>query len=272
MPIRSDLALEAADSFISGTKHLDGISLSTYQQGRFKISDVKVSSPAAAKEVGKPIGRYITLESCNTLDCSCSLKEDAMALGCELTSLIGRPKSVLIVGLGNDAVTPDSLGTSVADKIIATRHLETHEQKLRDIFSASVSVIKPGVMGQTGIESCETVKAASDKVKPDLILLIDAFACRAVSRMGSCVQISDSGICPGSGVMNSRAEISEKTTGVKCISLGVPTMCDCKESGMMVTPKNIDKIISHCARLLGYAVNMSLHPKLDINEIELLSE
>lgn len=272
MPQRSDLALEAAQGILTGSEVISGISVSKYLRGGFHISDVKVTSAAAAERLGKPVGRYLTLEAGAALDESVHLKEDAKALSEELGLLVGHPKSVLIAGLGNSHVTPDSLGTATADRIIATRHLESENRELRSLFDCSVSVIKPGVMGSTGMESLETVKAAASVTAPDAIILIDAFACGGVSRMGGCVQISDVGISPGSGVMNSRAEISQTTTGVKCIAIGVATMCDSKETGMMVTPKDIDRLIRHSAKLLAHGINMCLHPKLSFEEIELLSE
>lgn len=272
MPFRSDLALEVADSVLIEQAPISGISVSKYVKGGFAVSDIKISDRFAAEKIGKPLGRYLTLEVKSTLDESGSLKEDAKVLSSEIKRIIGTPKRVLAVGLGNSQVTPDSLGTSAADRIIATRHLDSQSSELRELFGCSVSVIKPGVMGATGLESLETVRAAIGAVKPDLVVLIDAFACGGVSRMGGCVQISDVGISPGSGVMNSRAEISQATTGVKCIAIGVPTMCDSKETGMMVTPKNIDRLIRHSSKLLAYGINMSLHPELDIDEIELLSE
>lgn len=273
MITRSDLALEAADSLLSSDKLPEGVSLKRYVRGAFNVTDVRIFSDCAAESLDKPKGRYLTLETLHSFDTHPGdFAKDSLALADELRSMIGSPKKVLAVGLGNFDVTPDSLGARVADRIIATRHIKENCPELDRMFDASVGVIKTGVMGKTGIESVEMVKAAAELAKPDCIIVCDALACSGVSRLGCAIQLSDTGISPGSGVMNSRKEISKNTVGVPCIAIGVPTMADSKELGMMVTPKNIDRLIFRTSRLISNAVNLCLHPSLTLSEIEVLAE
>ncbi len=272
MSMRSDLTLEAADNLLLNQALPKGVSLKRYLRGGFHVSDCVISSPAAAKRLGKPTGRYITFEAKQPLESSASVARDCLALSEELKSLMGNAERVLVVGLGNSAVTPDSLGPLVADKVLATRHLDREGCEAGDIFNRSVSVLSPGVMGKTGLESLEVIKAAAKITQAEAIILVDALACSGVSRLGCAIQMSNTGICPGSGVMNSRAEISKGTTGVRCIAIGVPTMADSKELGLMVTPKNIDRLICHTARLISGGINICLHPNLSLNEIEILTE
>lgn len=270
---RSDLALEAADSLLTGEKLPDGVSLKSYVRGAFNITDVKIYGDCAAKKLGKSKGRYLTLETRESFDTHPGdFAKDSLALADELRSMIGNPERVLVVGLGNFDVTPDSLGTRVADRIIATRHIMDNYPELDKMFQANVSVLKTGVMGKTGMESAEAVKATAKAVKPDCIIVCDALACSGVSRLGCAIQLTDTGISPGSGVMNSRKEISKRTVGVPCVAIGVPTMADSKELEMMVTPKNIDKLIHRSSRLIANAINLCLHPELTISEIEVLTE
>ncbi len=272
MPLRSDLTLEAAEEFLQSAPSPKGISMKRYLRGSFQVSDCIISSPAASHKIGKPVGRYITMESGSTLDViSSNLPRDAHALAEELKGLCGRCERVLVVGLGNRAVTPDSLGPLAAGGVLATRHLDGNEG-VGELFDCSVSVISPGVMGKTGLEALETVKAAAKITGAQVMILVDALACSGVSKLGCAVQLCDSGICPGSGVMNSRAEISKRTTGCKCIAIGVPTMADSKELGLMVTPKSIDRIIAHSAKLIAGGINLCLHPGLSLSETQILSE
>lgn len=274
MITRSDLALEAADSLFAGGNSPEGVSMKRYIRGAFNVTDVKIFGDSASKSLGKPKGRYLTLETRESFDAyTGDLAKDSLALADELRSMVvGNPESVLVVGLGNFDVTPDSLGSRVADRVIATRHIKENCPELESLFKTNVSVFKAGVMGKTGIESSEAVKAVVDAIKPDCVLVCDALACSGVSRLGCAIQLCDTGISPGSGVMNSRKEISQKTVGVPCIAIGVPTMADSKELGMMVTAKNIDKMILRASRLISNGINLCLHPNMTLSELEVLAE
>ncbi len=268
MSIRSDLALEAADNFLINHDLPQGVSIRRYLRGSFKVCECVISSPAAAKKIGKPVGRYVTFETEKPMDGSgTNPSRDILSIGEELSRLIGDCRRVLVAGLGNESVTPDSLGPLTASRVIATRHIQSE-----GLFERSVSVLTPGVMGKTGFEALELIRSAAKVSGAEAVLVIDALACSGVSKLGCALQICDSGISPGSGVMNSRAEISKRTLGVKCIALGVPTMADSKELGLMVTPKSIDKLICHTSRLISGGINVCLHPELSISEIEILSE
>ena len=187
----------------------------------------------------------------------------------------------MFAGLGNRAITPDSLGPLTAEKIFATRHIKRLAKDIDTSDLSDVTVITTGVMAQTGVESSETVKALADLVKPDAIIIADALACSDISHLGTTVQLTDTGISPGSGVENARKELSQKTLGVPCIAIGVPTVADMntiaeglcisyipKEfNGMLVTPKSIDNLVLRSAGLIATAVNRAFHPSLSDEEI-----
>ncbi len=181
------------------------------------------------------------------------------------------------MGLGNTEITPDALGPAVARGIFATRHIPKELTKAAGLdLLRQVSVITPGVLGQTGIEAGELIKAAAVKIKPDAVIVIDALAAQSGDRLFKTVQLCDTGISPGSGVKNNRGEISEKTVGVPVIAIGVPTVIDAdtlserltgispeKKSEMFVTPKDVDMLTQRLAKLLAEAINMFLQPETD---------
>lgn len=249
-----------------------------------KVTEITVDNQKAADIIGKPIGKYITIE--NTKGCfslySDLFSEQIDILSKELCALIGKiPKKIMFAGLGNRAITPDSLGPLTAEKIFATRHIKRLAKDIDTSDLSDVTVITTGVMAQTGVESSETVKALADLVKPDAIIIADALACSDISHLGTTVQLTDTGISPGSGVENARKELSQKTLGVPCIAIGVPTVADMntiaeglcisyipKEfNGMLVTPKSIDNLVLRSAGLIATAVNRTFHPSLSDEEI-----
>ena len=174
--------------------------------------------------------------------------------------------SCLIVGLGNEKSTPDSLGPLVVDDIIVTRHLES----LGLNSSRVVSAIKPGVMGETGIETKDIIKGVIDKIKPDFLIVIDSLKSESLKRLNKTIQITDSGIHPGSGVQNKREKLDIESLGIPVIAIGVPTVCDIKtiikettkkniKNNMIVTPKDIDFIIDRMKDLLSLSINNALY-------------
>ena len=176
---------------------------------------------------------------------------------------------VLVVGLGNPEITPDALGPNTVLRVIATRHItrELAEQiNLKGL--SSVAAIAPSVLGKTGIEAAEIIVSVAEKIKPRAVIVIDALCAASVSRLGSTVQLSSAGITPGSGVKNSRSEISYNTVGVPVIAIGVPTVIDAAthfktEEPMVVTPKDIDLLIDRFSTLLSNSLNIGLQRKID---------
>ena len=168
----------------------------------------------------------------------------------------------MAAGLGNTEITPDALGPAVARGIFATRHIPKELTKAAGLdLLRQVSVITPGVLGQTGIEAGELIKAAAVKIKPDAVIVIDALAAQSGDRLFKTVQLCDTGISPGSGVKNNRREISEKTVGVPVVAIGVPTVIDADT--LSETPKDVDMLTQRLAKLLAEAINMFLQPETD---------
>ncbi len=179
---------------------------------------------------------------------------------------INSKSSILIVGLGNEKSTPDSLGPLVIDNIIVTRHLEVLNLNSNRVVSA----LKPGVMGQTGIETKDIIKGVISKIKPDYLIIIDSLKSNSLKRLMHTIQFTNTGIHPGSGVQNKREEISEKTMGIPVIAIGIPTVCDIKtivkedndkstNNCMIVTPKDIDFVIEKLSDILSIAINNALY-------------
>lgn len=280
--IRTDIASE---SKILKEKIPNGVSQNIKTINGVKIVNIKIKNENGSKILNRSIGTYITLEHSNML-----LPENAeiitKILVNELKKLISNKKSILIVGLGNKNISPDAIGPLVADRIIATRHFKgplADELGLSQLNS--VSVIAPGVLGQTGIEAFEIIQSVSKKINPDVIMAIDALAAKSVNRLGTTIQITDTGISPGSGVQNKRAEISKNTLNIPVIALGIPTVVDMEtiisemcpkqklapSSPMMVTPRNIDQIISRSSSLISSSINQALFPTLSPKEIKSLA-
>ncbi len=225
----TDLALEIAE-LVSKQTPFDGVEMLTEKPklDNTTITVVKITNENGIKQMNKPKGSYITLESSYIKENEINAHQELIAiLSKHIKSLCPQNlNTVLVIGLGNIYVTPDSLGPKVIEKILVTRHIK--ETVPNDIANKvlSVSALAPGVMGMTGIETFEVVKGVTDRVKPDLVIAIDALAARKVSRVNSTIQLSDTGVAPGAGVGNKRKEISNKTLGVPVIAIGVPTVVD----------------------------------------------
>lgn len=228
MSIRTDLAVEAKEIYeMENNRELPGVSITKKNIGRIEISKVQVETKEGEELIGKPIGTYITIDVPKNMHYDAEImKKTTKVIGIELAKLIKIEKSMtaLIVGLGNWNVTPDALGPKVIDKIMITRHLKQLMPDSIDENIRPVCAIAPGVLGLTGMETSEIVKGIVDKIKPNLIICIDALASRKLERVNKTIQIGTSGISPGAGVGNRRMEISEKTLGVPVIAVGVPTV------------------------------------------------
>jgi spore protease len=228
--VRTDLAIEAREIYEQTNKSkIPGVRIENKVDGEIKITEVVVETSEGEIALGKPIGTYVTLEmpefthyDADTMD------EVSVALGKLITPLIKQNDSLttLVVGLGNWNVTPDSLGPKVVSKILVTRHLKQLIPDQIDEGIRPVCAIAPGVLGLTGIETSEIIKGIVEKIKPNLVICIDALASRRADKVNRTIQIGTSGISPGSGVGNKRMEISEKTLGVPVIAIGVPTVVD----------------------------------------------
>ena len=245
----------------------------------FDITEITIYDDSLFESMGKRKGRYITLECGNLGDFSDDENEMINELAYELGSMIPQG-DILVCGLGNRDITPDAIGPLTASKILATRHLRD-ELGEQDNFLKSlrrVSVFAGGVLGQTGIETAEIISALCRQIKPSAVIAADALACSDINRLGRSVQITDTGISPGSGVENSRKEISSYSLGIPVIAIGVPTVVDLRNiaenadnsNDMVVTPRNIDRLAERSAQLMAYAMNKAFHPMLSTEEIRSL--
>lgn len=291
MAFRTDLAVEAIENHKTAAA-LPHVRQSDRMLEGFAVHEVRILSEDAAREIGKPQGRYLTLE----LDALIRREEDAFPRACKalstlLRELLPRPNDgpVLIAGLGNRMITPDAIGPQTADHVIATRHLVAQSPA---IFAdwRPVSALTPGVLGQTGVETGEVICGVLDRVRPAAVIAVDALAAGRLSRLLRTVQLADTGITPGAGVGNARAALNKETLGVPVIAVGVPTVVDgatlaheissqlgqpdCEalddlSQPVMITTRDIDREVADISRMIGYAVNMALHPHLSVADIDL---
>ena len=282
----TDLAIERREITNSGKN--DGVTVKKRRIKSASVTEIEITTDAGAEKLGKPVGTYVTVE----LPPFSSEFDDAdsrmLAVRDEIKKLLPKNASgVLVVGLGNSEITPDALGPKTAKDIFATRHItkslaeEEGLPSLRPVSSAS-----PGVLGQTGIESAEMIRGIMNETSPDAVITVDALSARSIKRLGCTVQMTNTGIVPGSGVGNHRAEISRKTLGVPVIAIGVPTVVDAaalvfditgnenipqpereRAEKMMVTPREIDVMISRASRLLALAINSALQPDMDMKTL-----
>lgn len=285
MSIRTDLAIESTQT-VNTTKSIAGITQNQHEQAGCTVTKITVETPQAAKKIGKVCGEYVTIETNSSQGLDVypdDLEQQVDMLASEIRRLSPPEGEVLVIGLGNNDITPDALGPMVANQIFATRHIRSALPDCEEFADLRpVSALAPGVLGQTGIEVAEITKAVCNKVKPSVVIVIDALACAEIERLGTTIQLTDTGISPGSGVKNSRKELSKKTLKTPVIALGVPTVVDMrtiaetitkkpseesKYSDMVVTPRSIDKLIERSANLISLAINKACQPHMSIEEI-----
>lgn len=248
---RTDLAVESREMYRDENKQeASGIEVETRTKGRTDITVVKVINKQGEREIGKPVGRYITLEMPFMVKDKLEDFEDVcVALRDELRPLVGEDRGpVLVVGLGNSSITPDSLGPRVVDSLLITRHLFDIMPKKQQGGLRAVCAVTPGVLGITGIETLEIIRGVADRVKPRLVIAIDALASRKMERISRTVQIADTGINPGSGVGNHRSAINMETLGVPVIGIGVPTVVDAATMANDTIDMVIDRLIHSVSR------------------------
>ena len=280
MQNRTDLALELKEEKNIGSAE-SGIIMKTRIDTANHIKETKIliQNKKGERSLGKPKGSYITIEAGDLSSNDGSFhKEMSEALFLNLRQLLGKRKKILIAGLGNANVTADSLGPKVVNNLCITRHLQ---KEGIGKYQFELSAIAPGVMAQTGIETSEILESLAAKIKPDVLIAIDALAARSSSRLNKTIQISDTGIAPGSGVGNHRNEITEHTIGVPVFAIGVPTVISVPaiihdlfgeqpvENGyenideefisMHVTPKNIDESMKRISYTISEGINHLLH-------------
>ena len=288
---RTDLASECkTEDIVSGTSH-NGIVYTEEETDGFKLSLLDITDKRGESIIGKPIGRYITVDvgkvwtmSDDSFDICASLLSDQLSQMLKRATGEGVPESVLVAGLGNRYITSDALGHETLKNVIVTRHIKEYDAGLyASLGGRSVCAIAPGVIGQTGIESLELIRGATMKVKPQAVIVIDALAAVELSHLATTVQITDTGIAPGSGIGNRRMKIDKESLGCPVIAIGVPTVVesstlvyaaleeagitDIDESlkrvlengrGFFVTPKESDVVTTEVSRLLAEAINLAL--------------
>lgn len=301
--IRTDLALENREIYRLAQKienEIPGIETEVDDSDSdMLVTKVKILTNEGAEALGKPIGNYITVESQMMNDEVESIDNKIIQKVADTIKDIShlvKKDTVLVVGLGNGDVTPDALGPKVVENLQITRHLIEYAPEYVKEGTRAVSAIIPGVLGTTGIETSEIVKGIVERVKPDLVIVIDALASKNMDRISKTIQIADTGIIPGSGVGNSRFAITKETLGVPTIVIGVPTVVgiptivdeaisyviektteddtekeelknknymkeilENKKFDFMVTPKDIDDIINNLSNLVANSINVALN-------------
>ncbi len=292
MKYRTDLAIENKEMYDSENKgrnvEISGVEVETEQyEDVVGITRIKITDEHGSKALSKPLGNYITLEVDGVVDGPEEIKEKAaVALSRELKRLIQfhNKLKVLIIGLGNDKVTPDSLGPYTVSKVKVTRHYFLMYDADSDDEMSCVSGFIPGVMGSTGMETADLIQSAAKIAKPEIIIAIDALAARNIERISTTIQISDTGISPGAGTGNMRKQLNENTLGMKVIAIGVPTVIDSKtlmldslsgflkdpagaeqymeQNGMemIVTSTDIDQVIKDFSEIIANGINITVHP------------
>lgn len=228
--IRTDLAIENRELYKQANKiESKGVEVNKEEKENYNITRVKILNKSASENMHKPIGTYITIDVPKLNRTDEDLKDEISQILAKEIKNLGRnqPNSkVLIIGLGNWNITPDALGPKVVERVLVTRQFFINYNKESDETMANVSALSPGVMGITGIETFEIVKGVVEKINPDLVIAVDALASRKMDRVSTTIQISDTGINPGSGIGNNRMELNEENLGVPVIAIGVPTVVD----------------------------------------------
>lgn len=296
MGIRTDLAVETREMYHAehgSGREVPGVSVDVSRPADgVSVTRIEVLDSVGARIMGKPVGNYITIETDESIT-KCRAERRAHiteALAGELGRLVpfhDRLK-VLVAGLGNERITPDSLGPATVEKVRITRHYFVMYSEDSDDEMACVSGICPGVMGTTGLESAEVIRRAAEICGADVIIAIDALAARSLERVNTTIQISDTGIAPGAGTGNMRMALNEETAGARVIAIGTPTVTDAKtiimdivadimkspgksddeieadingkRLDMIVTSSDIDQVINDFSDIISEALNMTLLP------------
>ncbi len=282
MDFRTDLAIERREMLSEADKN--GVKAQEFCDGEVKFTKIIITNSCGEKAIGKPIGTYITAEIPSLMIRAVDNEDIINAIAEQIKSLLPKSGIILVVGLGNDEITPDAVGPYSVSMILATRHIAKEELSGLGLGELrSVACMSPDVLGKTGIEAAESILGMVKSVNPSAVIVIDALAARKVSRLGNTVQMSDTGIVPGSGVGNSRSAINKELLGVPVISIGVPTVvdavtlvndfthCEIKEkNNMIVTPREIDLVVQRSSEIIALSINRALQPHLSVEEILML--
>jgi spore protease len=301
--IRTDLAVEARELLGPDIEGIDAERI----EGELPVERVRILNDHAAKSMGKPKGNYITIEAPRIQERDMVYEERlAEAFACELRTLlraqgIADHAPLLIAGLGNRVMTPDSLGARTVDKTLVTRHIHEYMPEQVDQRLRPVCAITPGVLGVSGIETLEMVKGVVQRVRPAALIVIDALAARRTERISTTIQLCDTGINPGSGVGNRRKGIHHGSVGVPVLAVGIPMVTYVNSIALdvaqkmldklipaqqeqervidetaeiiavfgnhIVTPKEIDLIVEDASRVLANGLNLALHRSVTLEEV-----
>lgn len=289
--VRTDLALETKEKFEEDNVELKGVRVKEEERGEnIKITEVVIETENGAKAMGKPKGIYTTIEAPEMADGEDGYhREISKVLAEVLKTMMPQGEkeelSILVVGLGNREVTPDALGPKVVDNMLITRHViqEFGKYALGEEHSNLISSIVPGVMAQTGMESVEIVRGVMKEAQPDYIVAVDALAARSVKRLNRTIQITNTGINPGSGVGNHRHALNQESMGVPVIAIGIPTVvdaativndaisgyyeeADCTLNSFFVTPKDIDESIKRLSFTVSEGLNLAFEKEVCPND------
>ena len=292
---RTDLALEAREIWQESaekTTRLSGVKATKQRQEGYPVTRVDILDGRGEAALGKPQGSYLTIDLTTFWQRKADFFERAVrAVGSQLKTLLPPEGPALVIGLGNAAMTPDAVGPLAVDSVLVTRHLIAAMPKHFSGFRP-VAVQRTGVLGTTGVESAEAVRGLVAEVQHALVIAVDALASRRVGRVCATVQLSDTGIIPGSGVGNHRSALNRETLGVPVFAVGIPTVVDAatlaadlmEEAGiadidedklragqqnLMVTPRDIDQQVRDLAKVVGYGINWALQD-LEIEEMNAL--
>lgn len=294
---RTDLAVELREDISEDDERIKGVTVKEeyLKQRRVHVSTVRIADASGAAAMGRPIGTYITVEAKGLAEGEERLRRFvAETLSEQLMQLLDaadkEAKEVLVVGLGNREATPDALGPVAVDELVVTRHLilQLGEEFQKKYHLTSFCALAAGVLAQTGMESGEIIKSVVEELHPDVVIAIDALASRSTERLGTTVQITDTGIYPGAGIGNNRQALNKETLGVPVIAVGVPTVVDaatilrerlgsylrkkgvseteCEEilteagendgQVLFVTPKGIDELVRRAGETVAEAINL----------------
>lgn len=292
---RTDLALEARELWQESaeqTTKLSGVKAVKLRREGYSVTTVQILDDRGAEALGKPVGNYVTVDLSTFWQHKPDFFERAVrALGAEMKAMLPAEGPALVVGLGNRAMTPDAVGPETLANLLITRHLLAAMPRQFAGFRP-VAAFSAGVLGTTGVESAEAVRGLVREVKPAFVVAVDALASRRLARVCNTVQLSDTGIIPGSGVGNHRAALDQKTLGVPVFAVGIPTVVEAatlcadlleeagaetfdekklrgRGGGMTVTPRDIDAQVRELSKVVGYALNWALQ-ELEIEEINAL--
>ena len=277
---RSDLILEAAEMLTAAgqkTEKCSGVREVKSRRCGYDVTTMRVTAPEDADALGKPIGRYVTVDLRPYFQRETGFFARGVAcLQGELTALLPaheKIRSILVVGLGNRALTADAIGPMALDSLLVTRHM-VHDLPRQFEKFTSVEALVPGVLASTGMETLELVRAVVRETCPAAVIAVDALAARNRERLCATVQLSDTGLIPGSGVGNHRRALNEETLGIPVIAVGIPTVIDASDLGdtengepLFLTPRDIDSRVRELGRLVGYGVTLALQPSLTIDDV-----